>query len=123
MSHSVIISLASNRFQKKNLSKARCCLEEILSDIHFTSEHWTDPVNTTRRDAYLNQLARGTTTLDEEALNRHLKQTEISFGRNDAKRQMGIVPIDLDILEFDGQKRYLRDWQRPYIQQIIGEFD
>jgi 2-amino-4-hydroxy-6-hydroxymethyldihydropteridine diphosphokinase len=123
MNHSVIISLASNRFQKKNLSKARRCLEEILSNIQYTSEQWTEPFNAARRDVYLNQIVRGTTTLDEDALNLHLKQTEISFGRNDAKRQLGIVPIDLDILEFDGQKRHLRDWQRPYIQQIISEFD
>ena len=70
MTHQVIISLAANRFQKTNLSKARRCLEEILSDTQFTDECWTDPVgNAIRRDTYLNQLAKGTTEMDEETLN------------------------------------------------------
>ena len=122
MAHQIILSLASNRFQKANLSKARCCLEEILSDLQSTVEIWTQPVgNAKRRDAYLNQLVRGTTELDEDALNDWLKQTELSFGRTQAKRLLGIVPIDLDLLEFDGEKRHLNDWERPYVKNLIEE--
>ena len=120
MTHKVIMSLASNRFQKANLSKARRCLEEILSDLQFTDELWTQPVgNAVRRDEYLNQLATGTTELDEDSLNAWLKQTELNFGRTQAKRQLGIVPIDLDLLEYDGEKRHLLDWQRPYVTELV----
>ena len=122
MTHQVIISLAANRFQKSNLFKARRCLEEILSDIKFTDEQWTEPVGKgCRRDTYLNQLAKGTTEMDEASLNEHLKQIERSFGRNDAKRRLGIVPIDLDILEFDNERRHLTDWGRPYVIQLINK--
>lgn len=121
MKHQVILSIASNRFQSKNLSRARLCLGEVLQDLHFTSEQWTEPVNTCRRDTYLNQLATGITEKDEDELNEWLKQTERRFGRNDAKRRLGIVPIDLDILEFDGERRHLRDWERPYVQSLISE--
>ena len=121
MKHQVILSIASNRFQSKNLFRARLCLGEVLQDLHFTSEQWTEPVNTCRRDTYLNQLATGMTEKDEDELNEWLKQTERRFGRNDAKRRLGIVPIDLDILEFDGERRHLRDWERPYVQSLISE--
>ena len=122
MTHRVIISLAANRFQVKNLSRARCCLEEILSDLHYTAEHWTEPVgNGSRHDAYLNQLASGITGLDEEQLSARLKEVERSFGRNEAKRRLGIVPIDLDILEFDGERRHLKDWERPYVKELLIE--
>lgn len=121
MMHQVILSIASNRFQSKNLSRARLCLGEVLQNLHFTSEQWTEPVNTCRRDTYLNQLATGMTEKDEDELNEWLKQTERRFGRNDAKRRLGIVPIDLDILEFDGERRHLRDWERPYVQSLISE--
>ena len=118
----VILSLASNRFQAKNLSRARQCLEEIFSDLRYSREHWTEPVgNAKRRDAYLNQLATGTTTLDEETLNERLKQMELSFGRTQAKRLLGIVPIDLDILQYDDERRHLLDWQRPYVTELIGD--
>ena len=122
MTHKVIISLATNRFQKANLSKARCCLEEQLSDLRFSSELWTQPVgNAQRRDAYLNQLVAGTTNMDEESLNKWLKQVELNYGRTQAKRLLGIVPIDLDILEFDGQQRHSHDWERPYVKDLLGE--
>jgi 2-amino-4-hydroxy-6-hydroxymethyldihydropteridine diphosphokinase len=120
--HHVIISLAANRFQKKNLSKARHCLEEILSDIHITTEHWTTPIgNSPRHDAYLNQLVAGQTPLDEKSLTEWLKQTEVNFGRTEAKKRLGIVPIDLDLMLFDGQRRHERDWERPYIKCLITE--
>ena len=122
MTHRVIISLAANRFQVKNLSRARSCLEEILSDLHYTAEHWTEPVgNGSRHDAYLNQLASGITGLDEEQLSARLKEVERSFGRNEAKRRLGIVPIDLDILKFDGERRHLKDWERPYVKELLIE--
>jgi len=123
MSHRVILSLATNRFQVKNLSRARRCLVEVLHNVSFTKEHWTEPIGNKRcRDAYLNQLAKGTTEMDEELLNEWLKQKETIFGRTELKRQLGIVPIDLDILEFDGERRHLRDWERWYVKELITEF-
>ena len=123
MGHRVILSLATNRFQAKNLCRARKCLEEVLADIQYTTELWTEPVgNCSRNDTYMNQLAQGTTALDEQQLNEWLKQTELSFGRTEQKRRLGIVPIDLDILEYDGIRCHLRDWERQYVKELIGEF-
>ena len=117
----VILSLAANRFQKSNLAKARQCLGEVFSDVHYTTEQWTEPLSSTRHDLYLNQLAEGLTTVSLEELNSRLKQIETDFGRTPEKRQRGIVPIDLDILEYDGQRYHERDWQRPYVANLIGE--
>jgi 2-amino-4-hydroxy-6-hydroxymethyldihydropteridine diphosphokinase len=117
----VILSLAANHFQKSNLAKARQCLGEVFSDVHYTTEQWTEPLSSTRHDLYLNQLAEGLTTVSLEELNRRLKQIETDFGRTPEKRQRGIVPIDLDILEYDGQRYHERDWQRPYVANLIGE--
>ena len=117
----VILSLAANRFQKSNLAKARQCLGEVFSDVHYTTEQWTEPLSSTRHDLYLNQLAEGLTTVSLEELNSRLKQIEPDVGRTPEKRQRGIVPIDLDILEYDGQRYHERDWQRPYVANLIGE--
>ena len=122
MNHQVILSLAANRFQTKNLSRARRCLEEILTDVRYTSEHWTQPLGrATRRDVYLNQLASGSTQMDEVSLNTWLKNVEVNFGRNEQKRRLGIIPIDLDILQFDGERRHEKDWERPYVKELIDE--
>ena len=117
----VILSLAANRFQKSNLAKARECLSKVISNVSYTSEQWTEPMSSSRRELYLNQLAEGDTeqTLDE--LNQRLKAIEISFGRTAQKRQLGIVPIDVDILLYGDQRLHERDWQRPYVTSLISE--
>ena len=119
--HSVVISLASNRFQKQNLLKARKCLGQVLSSIIFSDELWTQPIGNQRTDMYLNQLAIGTTTLQLDQLNTQLKAIETDFGRNENKRALNIVPIDLDVMSFDDVRYHLRDWERPYMQ-LFSEF-
>ena len=119
--HKVILSLAANRYQKSNLAKARQCLGEVFSDIIYTSELWTEPMSSSRHELYLNQMAEGYTELTFDELNERLKAIETSFGRTPQKRRLGIVPIDLDIMEYDGQRYHERDWQRPYITSLIGE--
>ena len=57
--HEVIISLASNENQEANLAKAREQLTQLLVEVHFTSAIWTEPVNTSRKKPYLNQLCWG----------------------------------------------------------------
>ncbi len=119
--HKVILSIASNRYQKSNLLKARQRLEEVVHDACYTAERWTDPIGTRRRDAYLNQLVAASTPLDEQSLNSRLKQIEADFGRTPTARSLGIVPIDIDILSFDGERRHLSDWTRPYVTTLIKE--
>ncbi len=117
----VILSLAANRYQKSNLAKARLCLGELLSDVRYTSELWTEPMSCPRSELYLNQLAEGNTELTLDQLNQKLKEIENSFGRTTLKRQLGIVPIDIDILQYGDMRLHENDWQRPYITMLIGE--
>lgn len=117
----VILSLAANRFQKSNLAKARECLSKVISNVSYTSEQWTEPMSSSRRELYLNQLAEGDTELTLDELNQRLKAIEISFGRTAQKRQLGIVPIDIDILQYGDQRLHERDWQRPYVTSLISE--
>ena len=120
--HEVVISLAANRFQKRNLSKARSRLALLLHEPRYSSEMWTTPMGSHKRaDVYLNQLVGATTQLSLGELTEQLKSIELAFGRNDAKRQLGIVPIDLDVLLYDGERLHLADWERPYTQTLIKE--
>jgi len=69
----------------------------------------------------LNQLVSAQTHLDCDELNSRLKEIEKAQGRNDEARRQGLVPVDLDLLQYDQQRFHLRDWQRPYIQQLLPE--
>ena len=117
--HEVIISLGSNENQEANLAKAREQLTQLMTEVHFTSAIWTEPIATSRKEPYLNQLCKGTTAFGEGLLCEVLKETEKRIGR--IKNEDGIVVIDLDLLQFDGQKHHLRDWKRDYVKNLLSE--
>ena len=117
--HEVIISLASNENQEANLAKAREQLTQLMAEVHFTSAIWTKPVNTSRKETYLNQLCKGTTAFGEGLLCEVLKETEKRIGRT--RNEDGIVAIDLDLLQYDDQRHHLRDWGRDYVKNLLNE--
>ena len=119
--HEVIISLGSNENQEENLTKAREQLTQLMTEVHFTSAIWTEPINSSRKEPNLNQLCKGTTAFSEGLLCEVLKETEKRIGR--IKNEDGIVVIDLDLLEYDGQRHHLRDWSRDYVKRLIGEIE
>ena len=117
--HKIIICLASNIDQKHNLEAAREQLSLLMSDLHFTSEHWTEPVHSLRSEPYLNQLCQGNTTFGANLLGEVLKEIEKRLGRQ--HNEDGIVTIDLDLLQYDEQRYHLRDWERSYVKDLLNE--
>lgn len=117
--HQIIISLASNENQEARLAAAREQLVQLLTECHFTSAIWTEPINCSRKEPYLNQLCMGTTALGEGLLCEVLKETEKRLGRT--KNEDGIVAIDLDLLQYDERRHHLRDWERKYVKDLLNE--
>ena len=118
--HHIIISLASNINHEANLEAARTLLTQLLSEVHFTSAIYTEPVGTVlRKEPYLNQLCKGTTALGMNLLNEVLKEIEKRLGRT--HNEDGIVTVDLDLLEYDGERFHHRDWERNYVKDLINE--
>ena len=117
--HEVIISLASNENQEENLAWGREQLGQLLTEAHFTSAIWTDPINSIRKVPYLNQLCKGTTAFGEGLLCEVLKETEKRIGRT--HNEDGVVAIDLDLLQYDNHRHHLRDWSRNYVKDLLGE--
>ena len=117
--HYIIISLASNENQEANMEAARTQLVQLLTEAHFTSAIWTEPINTLRKEPYLNQLCYGTTALGEGLLCEVLKETEKRLGRK--HNEDGVVAIDLDLLQYDDRRHHLRDWDRNYVKDLLNE--
>ena len=121
--HHVLILQASNFEHEKNLWNARLALAQILSSAVYTDAIWTEPEGTSHvrsySQKYLNQLVRAETPLDIDQLTAQLKETETRMGRTADMRKAGIVPIDLDVLEYDGTRHHLRDWQRSYVRKLL----
>ena len=135
--HKVLLCLASNSQQKQNMEAARSLLSGLLADLHYTTEHWTEPVTshgdrhavrpsqqaTSQRACphvlYLNQLATGVTDMEAADLNLRLKEIEQQLGRKHDKS--GIVTIDIDLLQHDDTRYHLRDWERDYVKDLLVE--
>ena len=117
--HNIIISLASNHNAEANLEAARTQLAQLLTELHFTRAIWTEPIGTLCSEPYLNQLCSGTTAFGMNLLNEVLKEIEKRLGRT--HNEDGIVTLDLDLLEYDGERHHLRDWERPYVKNLINE--
>lgn len=117
--HHVIISLASNHHQEAALAAAREQLTQLLTEVKFTSAIWTEPIGSIRKEPYLNQLCKGSTALGDGLLGEVLKETERRLGRT--HNEDGIVVLDLDLLEYDGVRHHLRDWDRNYVKDLINE--
>ena len=101
------------------MQAARTQLTQLLTEAHFTRAIYTEPLHSLRQEPYLNQLCEGTTALGFNLLNEVLKETEKRLGRT--HNEDGIVTIDLDLLEYDGERYHLRDWDRNYVKDLINE--
>ena len=119
--HHIIISLASNIDQQKHLQAAREQLSLLFNNISYTTEHWTEPVNSIRKEPYLNQLCQGTTSFGANLLNEVLKEIEKRLRRT--HNDDGIVTIDLDLLAYDNQRYHLKDWSREYVKHLLIELE
>ena len=95
MKHRVIIALGSNYRQSAH--------------IHWASERLSFLLDNCR-------LSRVLWTADIKGSGKLLKQTEAETGRIKE-----IVTIDLDLLQYDGQRYHEKDWERNYVSAIIND--
>jgi len=119
--HHVIIALASNHEAEKNLFEAKRLLEQILFDIRYSECKCSKAYGKKSKGTYFNQLLYATTDLQIEELVNRLKDIEIEMGRTAEARELDMVCIDLDLMLYDEQRFHLRDWERPYIQDLLLE--
>lgn len=117
MKHSVIIALGSNICQNAHIQWASQRLEDLLSDCKMSSTLWTEDVKGSGK-MYLNRLVFGHTEKGVEELERSLKELEAQCGRRPSSPD---VPIDLDLMQYDQQRYHKKDWERPYIQNLIPD--
>ena len=115
MSHRVIIALGSNDRQAVHIQWASERMRIFLDDCLLSRILWTPDIKGTGK-WYMNRLVCGTTGLSEEALLRHLKEIEKTSGRTKER-----VTIDLDLLQYDDQRYHEKDWQRPYVINILND--
>lgn len=66
---------------------------------------------------YLNQVIKIETDNCYDDLNRLLKKFEIECGRDPESRRLGDVPIDIDIVVWEGEVKRKTDYNATYFQK------
>ena len=111
----VIIALGSDTRQSVHIQWASQQLSCSLENFRLSRRLWTQDIRGNGR-MYMNQLAIGYTHLALDELELLLKQLERKAGRT-----RDHVNIDLDLMLFGSQRFHLKDWPRPYIQQLLPD--
>jgi len=114
MSHRILIALGSNSRQSAHIQWASQRLSLLLDQPLFSRTLWT-PDNSGNGKMYMNRLVSGYTHLTTEEIEQNLKAIEA-----ETHRTTEAVTIDLDLMAYDDCRYHLRDWPRPYIQELLA---
>lgn len=119
--HRCLIGLGANSEAETNLCKVRSMLEELFPDVRWSTEIQTLPHTISNAAPFRNQVGSMTTSLSPEELKACFKEMERKLGRTPEGKAAGIIPADIDLLQYDTEILKPEDLKRDYIQQSISE--
>ncbi|MBD5328863.1 MAG: hypothetical protein HDS03_03070 [Bacteroides sp.] len=112
----VFLSFGSNYGDKKgNVEAALRWIGSLLDDMQSSDVYETPEVHGYGA-SYFNAVACGKTGLELEEFNRRLKVYERDCGRTDEARIRKEVPIDIDIVIWDGEIIRPVDFSREFFR-------
>lgn len=119
--HHILLSIGCNTNCEKQMERARERLIESFPGI-VVSDAITTPAYGKEEGAlpYSNMLAEADTLMEEQEIVSMLKEMESELGDSVEKRNEDIIMMDIDLLEYDAEKRHERDWQRPYVKELLS---
>ena len=126
----VLISMGSNTEPAEHLSMALDKIKSAFNVQQMSGVYQTEDVkNQTSKSQYLNRIVEINTSLAFIDLVEKLKSIEKELGRQ--SREKSVVPIDLDVLTYDGDVFTEKGWQIPnpdlikyrYLAQPLAEMN
>ena len=119
MRNNVILCLGSNTDCEANLKSAVGLLRGYFGTIRFSEAAYTEPVGLPGSGLFLNQVAVAGTEAWQEEVERALKDMEKRLGRMPDSKQKGQIPIDIDLLFWNGTILKPADWEKEYVQLLF----
>ncbi|MDH6533899.1 2-amino-4-hydroxy-6-hydroxymethyldihydropteridine diphosphokinase [Parabacteroides sp. PM5-20] len=115
-----LLALGSNVNKEWNIDQAIQLLRIFFDCIYFSEALLTEPIGQIHFPGdFLNQLAWVYTPLEEETVQRILKQIEQELGRQPEDKISGRIPIDIDLLQWNDCILKPADMERAYVQEGI----
>ena len=118
----LILAIGTNHQSWNNIRRAKRMVREAFPEslVVYSSIAVTTPIGISGKN-FRNCLTAFYTDLDIEEVIRRTKQIETLCGNTQEKRACGIVEMDIDVLFHHGQYYHEKDWDRPYVRQLLSE--
>lgn len=117
--HNILIAIGTNVIADR-IRFVETCLEQSFEDVRFTQIIPTEPIGERfKGKQFFNAVMAGKTNLAMSEVVEQLKRIEQLAGNTQDKRNMGVVEADIDLLMYDDEKLHEKDWQRPYIKELV----
>lgn len=119
--HNILIALGTNVIADR-IRFVETCLEQSFEDVRFTQTIPTEPIGERfKGKQFFNAVMAGKTFMARNEVVEQLKRIEQLAGNTQDKRNIGVVEADIDLLMYDDEKLHEKDWQRPYIKELVEE--
>lgn len=119
--HNILIALGTNVIADR-IRFVETCLEQSFEDVRFTQTIPTEPMGERfKGKQFFNAVMAGKTFMARNEVVEQLKRIEQLAGNTQDKRNMGVVEADIDLLMYDDERLHEKDWQRPYIKELVEE--
>lgn len=121
----MVLSIGSNSSDREwQMSQTIKRLRENFKVVAVSEIYETEAVNGV--DApYLNAVAVASTSMTYEDVLSFTKQWETICGRTPASKLQGVIPVDLDVVVWDGEIKRERDYEHEYFargyKQLIDD--
>lgn len=118
MSSTALISLGANTPDKYTmLANTITRIKELVHVTAHTPVYETPAEGSVAAAPYANALLQITTDADFDTLHDTFKEWERAAGRTPQSKLQGIIPLDIDIIEWNGTVLKERDMQFAYMQK------
>lgn len=119
--HDILIALGTNVIADR-IRFVEECLEQRFENVRFTQTIPTEPIGERfKGKQFYNAVMAGKTFMARNEVVEQLKRIEQLAGNTQDKRNIGVVEADIDLLMYDDEKLHEKDWQRPYIKELVEE--
>jgi 2-amino-4-hydroxy-6-hydroxymethyldihydropteridine diphosphokinase len=115
MNHAVISAGSNTADNKVQINEAIKWLKSTLLNVKVSRVYSTRPLSNKGND-YANAVISGNCDDDYETINASLKRHEAECGRDEACKMSGNVPIDLDIVVWNGKVMREKDYNQDFFK-------
>lgn len=116
-----IICLGSNDGREQHLQLARERLTEIYPSVRFSEAYLTAAEGLQNPSPFLNQVAVVHTRQMADEVRATLKELEQEAGRLPAHKQLEVIKLDADLLQFNDRVLKPADMERSYVQRGMAQ--